>query len=131
MSAETKESVQRARIRRARTGVVVSDAMNKTVIVAVERMVQHSSYKRIVHRTSKFYAHDENNECQKGDQVTIVESRPMSKLKRWRLREVVRKASAAVSAPASAADSEDRGRITKKRGKDGEESGADSEEVSS
>ena len=95
-------------------------------------MVQHGQYKRVVRRTSKFYAHDEGNECHKGDLVTIVETRPMSKLKRWRVREVVRKASAAVSAPATVADSEDRGRITRKRGKDAGEGGAQAaDEVSS
>lgn len=118
MSAESRESSRTGRRRLTRTGVVVSNAMDKTIIVAVERMVRHSEYKRIVRRTTKFYAHDEKNQCGNGDRVVIVESRPMSKLKRWRLREIVRKAPAAISAPASQAESEDRGRITVKRGKD-------------
>ena len=84
--------------------------MDKTVVVAVERMVQHSRYKRVVRRTSRFHVHDEENTCSKGDRVIIVESRPMSKRKRWRLREVVRKASEAVRAPSAQDDLADTGR---------------------
>jgi small subunit ribosomal protein S17 len=73
-----------------RTGVVISSKMDKTVVVAVRRLVQHKTYKRVVRRTSKFYAHDERNRCKVGDYVTIVESRPLSKLKRWRVRSIVR-----------------------------------------
>jgi small subunit ribosomal protein S17 len=64
--------------------------MDKTIVVAVERRVSHPRYDRVVKRTSKFYAHDEKNACKEGDVVTIVESRPLSRLKRWRLREIVR-----------------------------------------
>ena len=116
MAAETGAApAAGVRNRRTRTGVVISDAMNKTIVVAVERMVKHSRYNRVVHSTTKFYAHDEQNASARGDLVTIVETRPMSRLKRWRLREVVRKASAAVSAPGTKADTEDMGRETRKR----------------
>ncbi len=116
MQAETETvSKDPARRRKTRTGVVVSSAMDKTIVVAVERMVQHSQYGRVVRRTTKYYAHDQENACTKGDLVTIVESRPLSKLKRWMLREVVRKASGAALAPESQADSEDLGRQTRKR----------------
>ena len=117
MPVESSGGAGGDRQRLTRTGVVVSAAMDKTIIVAVERMVQHSEYKRRVRRTSKYYAHDEKNQCTKGDRVVIVETRPLSKLKRWRLREIVRKASGADLAPESAVDTEDKGRITKKRGK--------------
>ncbi|MEL7061868.1 MAG: 30S ribosomal protein S17 [Acidobacteriota bacterium] len=75
------------------TGTVVSDKQDKTVTVAVERTIMHRLYKRFVKRTTKFAAHDENNECQVGDRVTIVASRPLSKRKRWRVREIVERAS--------------------------------------
>ncbi len=116
MQAETeRQQGAGSRRRKTRTGVVVSSAMDKTIVVAVERMVRHSQYGRVVRRTTKYYAHDEANACKRGDLVTIVESRPLSKLKRWRLREVVQKASGAALAPGSEADSEDRGRLTRKR----------------
>lgn len=73
-------------------GTVVSDKMNKTVVVAVERTIMHRLYRRYVKRTSRFAAHDENNECKVGDKVTIVSSRPLSKRKRWRVREIVERA---------------------------------------
>ncbi|MCK8816199.1 30S ribosomal protein S17 [Natroniella sulfidigena] len=73
-------------------GEVVSDKMDKTVVVAVERKTQHSLYKRVIKRTSKFKAHDENNECNEGDIVKIVETRPISKQKSWKVEEIIRKA---------------------------------------
>ena len=76
-----------------KVGVVTSNKMNKTVVVSVERRVPHPLYRRIVTRTSKFLAHDEKNACTIGDTVSIVETRPLSKRKRWRLLEIVRKAS--------------------------------------
>ena len=76
-----------------KVGVVTSNKMNKTVVVSVERRVPHPLYRRIVTRTSKFLAHDEKNACAIGDTVSIVETRPLSKRKRWRLLEIVRKAS--------------------------------------
>jgi len=73
---------------------VVSDKMNKTIVVEVERRVQHAEYTRTIKRTSRFHAHDEANAAKVGDRVRIEETRPMSKLKRWRLREIVTKAQA-------------------------------------
>ena len=78
-------------LRKVRTGKVVSDKMDKTIVVAVEDHVIHPLYKTIVKRTYKLKAHDENNECRKGDTVKVMETRPLSKDKRWRLVEVVEK----------------------------------------
>ena len=78
-----------ARRRQEKTGVVTSARMHKTIVVKVTRMVQHGMYKRVIRVTKKFYAHDENNEARSGDTVRIVETRPLSKLKRWRLAEIV------------------------------------------
>ena len=78
-------------LRKVRTGKVVSDKMDKTIVVAVEDHVKHPLYKKIVKRTYKVKAHDENNECRKGDTVKVMETRPLSKDKRWRLVEVVEK----------------------------------------
>lgn len=78
--------------RRVMTGTVVSDKMDKTIVVAVERSVTHPLYGKIVKRTSKFKVHDQKNECAVGDKVKIMETRPLSKEKRWRLVEVLEKA---------------------------------------
>ena len=78
--------------RKKRSGEVVSDKMDKTVVVAVERKVQHDLYKRVINRTSRFMAHDEENECKVGDEVEIVETKPYSKNKTWKVTEIVRKA---------------------------------------
>ena len=78
--------------RKVRTGTVVSDKMDKTVVVAVETLVTHPLYKKQLKRTSKFKAHDENNECGQGDVVKIMETRPLSKDKRWRVLNIVEKA---------------------------------------
>ena len=78
--------------RKERIGTVVSDKMDKTITVAVEQKKQHPLYKRVINRTKKFKAHDENNECNEGDKVKIMETRPLSKTKRWRLVEILRKA---------------------------------------
>ncbi|HBG16248.1 MAG TPA: 30S ribosomal protein S17 [Firmicutes bacterium] len=78
--------------RKTRMGQVVSDKMDKTVVVAVERLERHPLYKKTIRRTTKFKAHDENNECRIGDQVQIVETRPLSKDKRWRVISVVKRA---------------------------------------
>ncbi len=85
------EVITRGR-RKVRVGVVVSDRMDKTVVVAVERIMRHPLYGKTVKRTKKFHAHDENNECQVGDVVEIMETRPLSKTKRWRVSRVVQKA---------------------------------------
>lgn len=79
-------------LRKSRTGVVVSDKMDKTVVVAIQDNVKHPLYKKIIKRTVKFKAHDENNECKTGDRVLIVETRPLSRDKRWRVAEIVEKA---------------------------------------
>jgi len=73
-------------------GTVVGDKMDKTVVVAVENVIMDRLYHRYAKRTSKFYAHDEANECRTGDQVEIVATRPLSRLKRWRVRNVIRRA---------------------------------------
>ena len=78
--------------RKTRIGKVVSDKMDKTVVVAVERLVQHPLYKKAVKKTVKFKAHDENNESHIGDTVEIMETRPLSKDKRWRVVEILEKA---------------------------------------
>jgi small subunit ribosomal protein S17 len=86
-------------------GEVVSNRMHKTITVKVERRVRHPIYERVVKRSKKFHAHDERNQCQIGDQVRIIETRPLSKTKRWRLLEIVRR-QAGVEA-ASAAEHEE------------------------
>ena len=78
-------------LRKVRTGKVVSDKMDKTIVVAVEDHVKHPLYKKIVKKTCKLKAHDENNECNIGDKVKVMETRPLSKDKRWRLVEVMEK----------------------------------------
>ncbi|HHX14430.1 MAG TPA: 30S ribosomal protein S17 [Clostridiales bacterium] len=77
--------------RKTKVGMVVSDKMDKTVVVAVEDFVRHSLYGKSMKRTKKFKAHDENNECNIGDKVRIMETRPLSKDKRWRLVNVIEK----------------------------------------
>lgn len=79
-------------LRKTRTGKVVSDKMDKTIVVAVEDHIKHPLYNKIVKRTYKLKAHDENNECKVGDTVKVMETRPLSKDKRWRLVEIMEKA---------------------------------------
>ena len=79
-------------LRKTRVGVVVSDKMDKTIVVAVKDNVRHSLYNKIVKRTYKLKANDENNECKIGDTVRVMETRPLSKDKRWRLVEIVERA---------------------------------------
>jgi len=78
--------------RKVRVGTVVSDKMDKTVVVAVERVVPHPLYGRRVKRTTRFKAHDENNQCRVGDKVRLMETRPLSKEKRWRVVEILQRA---------------------------------------
>lgn len=78
--------------RKELVGLVVSDKMDKTAVVSVERRFRHRLYKKYVRRTRRFYVHDPENTCRIGDQVRVVETRPLSKLKRWRLAEVLRRA---------------------------------------
>jgi len=79
-------------LRKTRVGKVVSNKMNKTIVVAIEDHVKHPLYGKIVKRTYKLKAHDENNECNIGDKVKVMETRPLSKDKRWRLVEIMEKA---------------------------------------
>jgi small subunit ribosomal protein S17 len=80
------------KIRKTKTGVVSSDKMEKTITVAVERKVKHPLYGKFVKKTTKFHAHDEKNEAKPGDVVRIMETRPLSKTKRWRLVDIIEKA---------------------------------------
>ena len=79
-------------LRKTRVGIVSSDKMDKTVVVSVKDKVKHPLYKEIVNRTVKLKAHDENNECGIGDRVLVMETRPLSKDKRWRVVEIIEKA---------------------------------------
>ena len=79
-------------LRKTRTGKVISNKMDKTIVVAIEEHVKHPLYKKIIKRTVKLKAHDENNECNIGDRVRVMETRPLSKDKRWRLVEIIEKA---------------------------------------
>jgi small subunit ribosomal protein S17 len=90
--SEEQQVVQQRGRRKVRVGVVVSDAMDKTVLVRVDRTMRHPRYKKTVARSSKLAAHDENNEANVGDTVRVVETRPLSKTKRWRVVEVVERA---------------------------------------
>jgi small subunit ribosomal protein S17 len=89
-SLNLKMMVER-NLRKTRVGVVTSNKMTKTITVAVERKVKHPIYGKFVKKTTKFHAHDEKNECSIGDLVRIMESRPLSKTKRWRMVEIVEK----------------------------------------
>lgn len=79
-------------LRKTTVGVVTSDKMDKTVVVTIRDRVQHPLYKKIVNKTVKIKAHDENNECQVGDKVLLMETRPISKDKRWRVAQIIEKA---------------------------------------
>jgi small subunit ribosomal protein S17 len=91
MEATTTTNSVLRNLRKIRVGVVSSNKMDKTITVNVERKVKHPLYGKFVKKTTKFHAHDEKNECSIGDTVKIMEARPMSKTKRWRLVEVVEK----------------------------------------
>ena len=80
------------KLRKVRVGKVVSDKMDKTIVVAIEDNVRHPKYGKIIKRTVKIHEHDEKNECGVGDKVAVMETRPLSKTKRWRLVEIVEKA---------------------------------------
>ena len=79
-------------LRKSRVGIVVSNKMDKTIVVAVQDNVKHPVYGKIIKHTTKFHAHDEKNECNIGDKVEIMETRPLSKTKRWRLVQIIEKA---------------------------------------
>jgi small subunit ribosomal protein S17 len=91
MSMEQVEELKR-NLRKERIGKVVSDKMQKSIVVAVERKVKHPIYGKFIKKTTRFMAHDENSDAHIGDTVKIMETRPISKLKRWRLIEVIEKA---------------------------------------
>jgi small subunit ribosomal protein S17 len=84
--------MEKRNLRKERIGIVTSDKMDKSVVVAVERKVKHPKYGKYVNKTSKFVAHDEKNDCNIGDTVKIMESRPLSKIKNWRLVEILERA---------------------------------------
>jgi small subunit ribosomal protein S17 len=83
---------EKRNLRKERVGVVTSDKMEKSIVVSVERKVKHPKYGKFVKKTTKFVAHDENNDCNEGDTVRIMETRPLSKSKNWRLVEIVERA---------------------------------------
>ncbi len=89
--SETKAAQERSR-RKVRTGVVVSEKMDKTVLVEIDRVVRHPVYKKTVRRSAKLAAHDENNDAHVGDTVRVMETRPLSKTKRWRVVDIVERA---------------------------------------
>jgi small subunit ribosomal protein S17 len=91
----TAEAAKTSR-RQQKIGLVVSDKMDKTIVVTVERLKRHRIYKRTYRQTKRFYVHDEENACSKGDLVRIEESRPLSRLKRWRLVEIIKRGSGIV-----------------------------------
>jgi small subunit ribosomal protein S17 len=90
--AETAVPAAKRPFRKTRVGMVVSDKMDKTVVVAIQDRVRHPLYKKIIKRTYKMKAHDEKNECRTGDRVRVMETRPLSKEKRWRVVEILEKA---------------------------------------
>ena len=90
------EAVEKRPARNQKVGIVTSDKMDKSCVVRVDRLVQHPQYRRYVRKRSKFMAHDEHGKAHEGDMVRIVESRPLSKNKRWSLKEVLRSASTGV-----------------------------------
>ena len=88
----SEQSTEQRNTRKTREGLIVSDKMDKTVVVAVEDRVKHALYGKVLRRTSKLKAHDENNECGMGDRVLIMETRPLSATKRWRVVEILERA---------------------------------------
>jgi small subunit ribosomal protein S17 len=84
--------MEKRNLRKERIGIVASDKMDKSIVVSVERKVKHPKYGKFVKKTTKFVAHDENNDCNEGDTVKIMETRPLSKNKNWRLVEIVERA---------------------------------------
>jgi small subunit ribosomal protein S17 len=84
--------MEKRNLRKERIGIVTSDKMQKSIVVSVERKVKHPKYGKFVKKTTKFVAHDENNDCNEGDTVKIMETRPLSKSKNWRLVEIIERA---------------------------------------
>ena len=96
MTQQATEAAKKQPRHQQKVGVVVSNKMNKTIVVAVESLKRHRIYKRTYKQTKRFYAHDEENTCQMGDLVRIEETRPLSKTKRWRLVEIMKRGSGVV-----------------------------------
>ena len=95
MSTDTAEAVERQvsrSARKERIGIVIGDRMDKTILVAVQRQIKHPIYGKFIKKTTKLMAHDERNDAKRGDSVRIMETRPLSKNKRWRLAEVIERA---------------------------------------
>jgi len=92
MSEQEATSAEARNLRKVRTGRVKSAKMDKTIVVVVERKMKHPIYGKFIKKSKSFYAHDEQNQCGEGDTVKIMETRPLSKLKRWRLVEILEKA---------------------------------------
>ena len=92
MSNMENTTTEKRGLRKERTGVVLSTKMNKSIVVGVERKVKHAKYGKFIKLTTKFMAHDEKNECNPGDLVLIAETRPISKNKNWRLKQILEKA---------------------------------------
>ena len=91
-TTEQKDQMDQRGFRKTREGYVVSDKMDKTVVVAVEDRVKHPKYGKVLRRTKKYKAHDEQNECNVGDRVLLMETRPLSATKRWRVAEILERA---------------------------------------
>jgi small subunit ribosomal protein S17 len=91
-TSETTPTTNERGLQRSREGIVVSDKMEKTIVVSVTRQVKHATYGKFVKKTRRYFAHDEKNECGVGDRVKIVETRPISKNKHWRVEKVLVKA---------------------------------------
>ena len=91
-TTESAEAAEARSARKVREGLVVSNKMNQTAVIAIVERVRHPKYAKFVNRTKKLYAHDENNDVNIGDRVRVMETRPMSKLKRWRITEVLERA---------------------------------------
>jgi small subunit ribosomal protein S17 len=89
MAEEQVQNVPKRRLRKTLEGIVISNRMDKSVVVRVERQVRHGLYQKIIRKSSKFMAHDEDNKCRVGDRVRIQETRPLSKLKHWRVVSIV------------------------------------------
>jgi len=97
MTEATKEATKAAPVKgrgqtKTRIGLVISNKMDKSVTVAIERLVQHRRYKKFIRKTKKLVAHDKDNACKIGDMIRVVETRPLSKTKRWRVAEILRRA---------------------------------------
>ncbi|MBV8864416.1 MAG: 30S ribosomal protein S17 [Acidobacteriaceae bacterium] len=118
MAAQASETTQQQGHKNEKVGEVISTKMAKTIVVEVTRRVPHAIYKRIVNKRRKFYAHDESGTAQVGDVVRIIECRPLSRLKRWQLGAVIRKAvQVGIEHPALAESADTREKKTIKKGK--------------